>query len=80
MQNVEVIQRMEETARMILRLPVESQNSFYAELLENGFDKDEVENLMKYVSLYRMFTDARYYNEMKNAVSTLVWNDFNANK
>lgn len=80
MQNVEVIQRMEETARMILRLPVESQNDFYAELLANGFDKDEIENLMKYVSLYRMFTDTRYYNEMKNAVSILVWNDFNANK
>ncbi len=80
MQNFEVIQRMEETARMILRLPVEAQNNFYAELLENGFEKDEVENLMKYVSLYRIFTDMRYYNDMKNAVSRLLWNDFNANK
>ena len=78
--NVEVIQRMEETARMILRLPVEAQNEFYVNLQDNGFTKDEVTNLMKYVSLYRMFTDNRYYNEMKQAVATMLWNTFNEQK
>lgn len=80
MQNFEVIQRMEETARMILRLPVEAQNDFYAELLANGFEKEEVENLMKYVSLYRMFTDTRYHNQMKSAVGMMLWNTFNSAK
>lgn len=80
MMNVEVIQRMEETARMILRLPVEAQNEFYVNLQDNGFTKDEVTNLMKYVSLYRMFTDNRYYNEMKQAVATMLWNTFNEQK
>lgn len=77
MQNVEVIKRMEETAQMILRLPVEAQNEFYVNLQSIGFTKDEVTNLMKYVSLYRMFTDNRYHDEMKQAVATMLWNTFN---
>ena len=77
MQDFETISRMEETARQILMLPVEAQNEFYGELLRIGFEQDEVENMMKYVSLYRMFTDQRYYKEMRQAVATLVWNDFN---
>ena len=80
MQNVEVIERMEETARMILRLPVEAQNEFYTNLLDNGFTQDEVTNLMKYVSLYRMFTDNRYYNAMKQAVATMLHHTFNEQK
>lgn len=80
MQNVEVIKRMEETAQMILRLPVEAQNEFYVNLKDIGFTADEVTNLMKYVSLYRMFTDNRYYNEMKQAVATMLWNTFNEKK
>ena len=80
MMNVEVIERMEETARTILRLPVEAQNEFYVNLLDIGFTKDEVTNLMKYVSLYRMFTDDRHYREMKQAVATMLWNTFNEDK
>ncbi len=80
MQNFEVIKRMEETAQMILRLPVEAQNEFYFKLMEDGFTADEVTNLMKYVSLYRMFTDNRYHNEMKQAVATMLWNTFNEQK
>lgn len=59
---------METFARAVLMLSPDSQEQFFAMLPELGVTPEEVKTLQKCVYLYKMHTNQRYYNTIKNAV------------
>ena len=76
--NVEAIAAAEDFARKVLSLPTEAQNEFWKTLPGIGFTAEEIQSLQKYVSLFHMFTDNRYYKAMQAAVSEMLWNTSNS--
>lgn len=67
--DVTAIERMEEFARNVLTLTPEMQTVFFNEMVSNNMmTVEEAEGLKKYVALYHMFTDQRYYNMVKQTV------------
>lgn len=59
---------METFARAVLMLTTESQDQFFAVLPEFGFTAEEVKELQKCVTLYKLHTNRRYYMAMREAV------------
>ena len=74
--DVAATERMEEFARGVLKLPHEVQAVFFDEMVNGGLmSTEEAEGLKKYVALYHMFTDQRYYNEVRKATMEMYLND-----
>ncbi len=59
---------METFARAVLMLSPEGQEQFYAMLPELGVTPEEVKTLQKCVCLYKLHTNRRYYNTIRDAV------------
>lgn len=59
---------METFARAVLMLSPESQEQFFAMLPEVGATPEEVKALQRCVYLYKMHTNQKYYNTIRDAV------------
>lgn len=66
--------RMEETAKMILKMPEENREAAY-ELLKQigGMTDEQVQGFREYVFYYRMFTDHRFYKAVEQTVGAMVY-------
>ena len=74
--NAIAVERMEEFARGVLKLSPEMQTVFFGEMVNSGtMSSDEAEGLKKYVALYHMFTDQRYYNAVREATRELYMSE-----
>lgn len=70
--NTVAVERMEEFARNVLKLSPEMQADFFNEMVSTGcMSATEAEGLKQYVALYRMFTDQRYYNTVRDCVQDM---------
>ena len=70
--NAIAVERMETFAREVLKLSPEMQAEYFEELKRIGLlTAEEVEGLKEYVALYHMFTDARYYNAVRECVKEM---------
>ena len=76
MENYTAIKNMEDFAAMMLKLPEEAQNEFF-KTLEGQLTTEEVETLMKCVSVYRLMTDSKYYKAIQDATGEMIYNHFN---
>lgn len=79
--NAVAIERMEKFAREVLKLTPEMQVEFYEEIQHNGLvTAEEAEGLKKYVALFHMFTDTRYYNAVRDCVKEMYMDTLNKSK
>lgn len=62
---------METLARAVLMLSPESQDQFFASLLDGGLTADEVQSLQMCVGLYKLHTDMRYRKAVQAATYEL---------
>lgn len=77
--DVEALTRMETFAREALKLFPEQRDAFFKEMVATGMMTQEAaEGLASYVCYYRMFTDQRYYNAIKQAAGEMLYATFNA--
>lgn len=70
--DVATAKRMEETAKMILRMPEENREEAY-ELMKQvgGMTDEQVQGFREYVFYYRMFTDNRFYKAVEQTVCAM---------
>ena len=76
--NVEAIAAAEDFAKKVLSLPIEAQGELWKTLPGLGFTDEEIQGLQKYVALFHMFTDNRYYKAIQTAVGEMLWKTFNS--
>ena len=74
--NVTAIASMENFAKSVLTLSQEAQDEFFTKLEEN-LTFEEIETLKKCVSVYKLMTNATFYNAMKKAVGEQLYEEFN---
>lgn len=76
--NAEVAKRMEETAEMILRIPVERREEAF-ELLakEGGLPEEAIQHFREYVFYYHMFTNPRFYKAVEQTVCAMYLETLN---
>jgi len=76
--DTEAITRMETFAKEVLKLTPEQRDAFFRDAVESGLmTADEAEGLASYVCYFRMFTDGRYYNAVRQAVGEMLYHTFN---
>jgi hypothetical protein len=79
--NIEVLTRMETFAKECLKLFPEQRDAFFSEMVATGLmTAEEAEWVNTYVCYFRLFTDPRYYNAVKQAVGEMLWITFNSDK
>lgn len=71
MMSPEVMKRMEDTAAMILKIPVERREEAFELLAENGMPEEAVQHFREFVFFYHMFTDSRFYKAVEQTVYEL---------
>ena len=64
-----------EFAETVSKLPAYKQNEFF-ERLKTELSEDDVQTMMKFVSLVRMFKSPARYEAMKNAVCDVLCEEF----
>lgn len=81
MNKIEIIADAEQMAKQVLMLPVEAQDEFFREVLPSiGFNHEEIETVQKYVGYFKLLTNNRHYQDMKEACGLMLWNSFNQAK
>lgn len=70
--DAEVVKKMEETASLILKIPVERREEAF-ELLakEGGLPEEAIQHFREYVFYYHMFTETRFYKQVEQAVFSI---------
>ena len=77
-EKVEAIARMEAFAREMLKLSPEGRDRAFDEFVKTGLmTNEEAQIISNYVCYYRLFTDARYYRAIKQAVGEMLYYTFN---
>jgi hypothetical protein len=67
---------METFARAVLMLSPEGQDGFFASLVASGLSTEEVADLQMCVSLYKLHTNQRFYNAVRDAVGESLANEW----
>ena len=66
--NIEALESMESFAEQVLSLSPKHQEEFFEKLSESCLTEEEINNLKKSISLYRMFTEPDFFKAVQQSI------------
>lgn len=76
--NVKAIESMEAFAQQVLMFNAEKQDEFFNSLSNTCLTDEDISNLKKCVTAYKMMTDNNFYKAVKKSIGEQLYNEFNA--